>query len=174
MDCAMRFVVWNFNMTLHRRLDALASLRPDVAVICECADPKIVRKKSKGGLPDSVGWVGEKKNKGIAVIGMGPWRVRLDEAYDSSIRHVVPVHVGGPLPFRLLAVWAFHRSGDYDEVGRGPLARRLARYARFCHHPALFVAGDFNNNAIWYNPKNLAHSHAADVAELETRGVFSS
>lgn len=170
----MRLVIWNCNMALHRKLDALASLRPDVAVICECANPEIVRAKSESRLSDSVVWVGENKNKGIAVFGLGPWRVRLDNAYDPSIRYVVPVHVDGPTPFRMLAVWAFNRRGHLDEMGRGPLMRGLRRYGRFCEHPALVVGGDFNNNAIWCNPKNPAHSHSADVAELEKRGVFSA
>lgn len=172
--CAMRLVVWNCNMALHKKLDALAGLRPDVAIISECANPEIVRLKSKGRLPESFVWVGANKDKGIAVIGMGPWRVRLDEAYDPSIRHVVPVHVEGPRPFRLLAVWAFNRGDNYDETGRGPLARGLKRYEGFCKQSPLVVAGDFNNNAIWSKPNNPTHGHMIDVANLAGRGLFSA
>ncbi len=173
-DGAMRLVVWNCNMALHKKLDALASLRPDVAVICECANPEIVRLKSKGVLPESVVWVGESKNKGVAVISLGPWRVRLDEAYDPAIRHVAPVHVDGPMPFRLLAVWAFNRGDDYDETGRGPLARALSRYESFCKQSPLVVAGDFNNNVIWSNPNNPTRGHMVDVANLVGCGLFSA
>ncbi len=170
----LRLAVWNCNMALHKKLDALASLCADVAVICECAKPEIVRLKSKGRLPESVVWVGDNKDKGIAVIGIGPWRTRIDEAYDSSIRHLVPVHVDGPTPFSLLAVWAFSCGQNYDEIGRGPLARALTRYEDFCKQSPLVVAGDFNNNAIWSKPGNKTHSHAADVAKLEKGGVFSA
>ena len=171
---SLRLVVWNCNMALHNKLDALAGLHLDVAVICECANPEIVRAKSKGRLPESVVWTGENTNKGIAVIGNGLWRVRLDESYDSSIRHVVPVHVDGPRPFRLLAVWAFNRGDNYDDMGRGPLARALRRYEGFCRQSPLVVAGDFNNNAIWSEPGNQTHSHAVDVAALAKCGVFSA
>ena len=33
----MRLVAWNCNMALQRKFDAVLSLRPDVAVIAECA-----------------------------------------------------------------------------------------------------------------------------------------
>ena len=35
----MRLVAWNCAMALHRKFEALLSLRPDVAVIAECAEP---------------------------------------------------------------------------------------------------------------------------------------
>jgi exodeoxyribonuclease-3 len=161
-------------MALHDKLDAMASLHPDVAVICECAKPETIRAKSQGRLPESVVWVGENEHKGLAVIGMGPWRVRLDESYDPSIRHVVPVHVDGPTPFRLLAVWAFSGRANLDEMGRGPLALAMTRYEGFCKQAPLVVAGDFNNNAIWNNPKNPTHGHLKDVASLAGFGLFSA
>jgi len=170
----VRLVVWNCNMALHKKLDALTGLRPDVAIVCECANPEIVRLKSKGRLPDSAVWVGKNPQKGLAVIGMGPWRVRLDEGWDPSIRHVAPVHVDGPRPFRLLAVWAFNRGDNYDESGRGPLARGLARFENFGDGAPLVVAGDFNNNAIWSNPKKPTHGHLVDVATLASCGLFSA
>ena len=35
----MRLVVWNCAMALHRKIDALMALRPDLAVIPEAAEP---------------------------------------------------------------------------------------------------------------------------------------
>ncbi len=35
----MRLVAWNCAMALHRKFEALLRLRPDVAVIAECAEP---------------------------------------------------------------------------------------------------------------------------------------
>ena len=42
----MRLVAWNCNMALHRKVDALRALRPDVAVISECATPAILAERS--------------------------------------------------------------------------------------------------------------------------------
>ena len=36
----MRIVAWNCNRALHRKIDALMTLRPDVAVISEAAKPE--------------------------------------------------------------------------------------------------------------------------------------
>jgi len=33
----MRLLIWNCAMALHRKFDAMLRLRPDVAVVCECA-----------------------------------------------------------------------------------------------------------------------------------------
>lgn len=106
-------------------------------------------------------------------MGVRPWSVRLDESYDPSIRHIAPVHVDGPQPFRLLAVWAFNRGDNFDEAGRGPLARGFERYQEFCRGGPLVVAGDFNNNVCWDGAAAPANRHSAIVATLEQWGLFS-
>ena len=42
----MRLVTWNCNMALHRKLEALRSLEPDVAILSECARPDIVAERA--------------------------------------------------------------------------------------------------------------------------------
>lgn len=42
---AMRLVVWNCNMALPRKWDALMALRPNIAVISECANPEVLAEK---------------------------------------------------------------------------------------------------------------------------------
>ena len=36
----MRLATWNCNMALHRKFDAMLRLAPDIAIICECAEPR--------------------------------------------------------------------------------------------------------------------------------------
>ena len=76
----MRLVTWNCNMALHRKLEALRSLAPDVAVLCECARPDIVAERA--GLAslgaDSV-WIGTNDHKGLAVLGFNGYRGFLTE-----------------------------------------------------------------------------------------------
>src|SRR5262245_9106957 len=36
----MRLATWNCSMALHRKFDAMLGLQPDIAIICECAEPK--------------------------------------------------------------------------------------------------------------------------------------
>ena len=35
----MRLIAWNCNMAFHRKVEPLLALRPDIAVISECAEP---------------------------------------------------------------------------------------------------------------------------------------
>src|ERR1700730_12123881 len=99
----MRLVTWNYSMALHRKFDAMLRLRPDIAVICECAEPK--RLQALAGSID-VGhdtvWIGDNRNKGLAVFAFNGYAVRLAEPFHSNLRHVAPVHVTGPIECNLL------------------------------------------------------------------------
>jgi len=65
----MRLVAWNCNMALHRKVDALLALRPDIAVISECAEPIRLRTRSAHDwLENEPVWVGDNPSKGLAVI----------------------------------------------------------------------------------------------------------
>jgi hypothetical protein len=35
----MRIVIWNCNIAVHRKVAPLLALKPDIAVVCECAEP---------------------------------------------------------------------------------------------------------------------------------------
>ena len=78
----MRLIAWNCNMALHRKLDALMQLRPDVAVVCECAAPERLRDRVElSGLTGEPVWIGRNPNKGLAVFGFNGHRVRLAEPF---------------------------------------------------------------------------------------------
>jgi hypothetical protein len=42
----VRVVAWNCNMALDRKVDALLALQPDIAIVCECAEPERLRSKA--------------------------------------------------------------------------------------------------------------------------------
>ena len=54
----MRLVTWNCNMVFDRKYQALERLRPDIAVIPECANPDILRRKAPLFKPSDMhnGW----------------------------------------------------------------------------------------------------------------------
>ena len=172
----MRLVTWNCNMALHRKLEALRSLEPDVAVVSECARPDIVVERA--GLAslgaDSV-WIGANDHKGLAVLGFNGYRVALDERYKASHRYVAPVRVSGRRRFNLLAVWAQNFSAGITRKRQpGPLRLALRRYRGFLTEVPSVVAGDFNNNLIWDKPGWLMNfSHTVDVlAGLGLNSVY--
>ena len=133
----MRLVAWNCNMALDRKFAALRSLRPDVAVISECACPEILGERLRPKLNLArrgvdIAWVGRNPHKGLAVLGFKGHRVRLLPDHDPSLDFIAPVRVGGPAAFNLLAVWAQNFSGGNTRKDQpGPLNLALARYRAF-------------------------------------------
>jgi exodeoxyribonuclease-3 len=177
----MRLVAWNCNMALPRKLAALRSLRPDVAVISECAEPERLARKIK---PRRLGadpvWIGDNPDKGLAVLARKGYRLSLAEDYDPSLRFIAPIRVEGPAAFNLLAVWAQNFSGGVTRKDQpGPLRLGLDRYRRFLTDGPAVVAGDLNNNIFWDKPGwPINHADAVDIladyglvsAYHETRG----
>lgn len=172
----MRLVTWNCNMAMHRKLEALRSLAPDIAVLCECARPDIVAERA--GLADlgaeSV-WIGANHHKGLAVLGFNRYRVALDPRYRALHRYVAPVQVSGRRRFNLLAVWAQNFSAGITRKRQpGPLRLALRRYYEFLSEEPSVAAGDFNNNLIWDKPGWLMNfSHTVEVlAGLRLASVY--
>jgi len=171
----MRLVAWNCAMAFHRKFEALLALRPDVAVIAECAEPaRLAERLDLSGLAGSLVWVGENPNKGLAVFGFNGHRVSLAPIHRPRLRFLAPVTVEGAASFNLLAVWAQNFSGGIRRKRQhGPLRLGLLRYREFLASGPSVIAGDFNNNIIWDRPGwRMNHAHA--VARLAAGGLVSA
>jgi exodeoxyribonuclease III len=171
----MRLVAWNCAMALHRKFAALMSLRPDLAVIGECAAPDLLAERlDLSTLSCPPVWVGENGHKGLAVFAFNGWRARLAPIHNPCHRFLAPVQVEGPVAFNLLAVWAQNFSGGIKRKRQpGPLALGLARYRGFLAGAPSIVAGDFNNNVIWDRP-GWRINHANTIARLDELGLVSA
>jgi exodeoxyribonuclease III len=171
----MRLVAWNCNMALHRKLDALRRLAPDIAVVSECACPE--RLRALAALDDITGdpiWIGDNPNKGLAVLAFNGYRLSLAREFHPTLRHLAPVHITGPAACNLLAVWAQNVSGgNVRKRQAGPLRRGLKKYKSFLSDGPAIVAGDFNNNVIWHKPGYWIN-HGISVAILESYGLVSA
>ena len=56
-------------MALHRKFEALLSLKPDVAVISECAEPaRLAARLDLSDLASPAVWIGRNPQKGLAVL----------------------------------------------------------------------------------------------------------
>ncbi|MEM9775448.1 MAG: hypothetical protein AAF902_12780 [Chloroflexota bacterium] len=145
-------------MAMHRKLDALVALQPDIAVLSECARPEIVRSKCAEWATyfesdNGIVWIGSNKHKGVAVLPFNQFKVELDQSYDPALRFIAPVTVTGPIDFNLLAIWAMHANdGIRKKAIAGPLRDSLDVYAEFLHAKPSIAAGDFNNNVFWDRP----------------------
>jgi exodeoxyribonuclease III len=166
----MRIVAWNCNMALDRKVERLLALRPDIAVVSECAEPE--RLRALGGARWIEGepvWIGRNPHKGLAVFAFNGYSARLASHYHAPLRYVAPVHVAGPMPCNLLAVWAQNASaGGIRKYQLGPLRRSLSRYKAFLSEDAAIVAGDLNSNSIWDKPGwRINHSTKVKILEEE-------
>ena len=154
-DCAgMRIVAWNCNMALDRKVDGLLDLAPDIAIVCECAEPERLRSRSRSSwMQGEPVWIGRNPHKGLAVFAFNGYAVRLAESYHPALRYIAPVHIGGPTECNLLAVWAQNASaGGIRKHQLGPLRRALSRYKGFLGERPAVIAGDLNSNTIWDKP----------------------
>ena len=124
-------------MALERKAQGLLALRPDIAVISECAEPERLRSRGASWMESEPVWIGRNPHKGLAVFGFNGHAVRLAEPYLASLHYIAPVHVDGPTECNLLAVWAQNASaGGIRKHQLGPLRRAMSRYKEFLSHPA--------------------------------------
>ena len=171
----MRLVAWNCNMAFHRKVDALLSLKPDIAVVSECAAPgRLRRPAEQDWMENDPVWIGRSEAKGLAIFTFNGYRARLSPDYWPNLRYIAPVHIQGPMRFNLLAVWAQNASGGIMRKHQlGPLRRALSRYRSFLEEAPVVLAGDFNSNAIWDKP-GWRINHMTMVELLSKRDLVSA
>ncbi len=161
-------------MALDRKVDALLALKPDIAIVCECAEPERLRSKASW-MQGAPVWIGRNPHKGLAVFAFNGYAVRLADSYYSSLRYIAPVHVDGPTRCNLLAVWAQNASaGGIRKHQLGPLRRGLSRYRSVLGERPAVIAGDLNSNTIWDKPGwRINHSTKVRILE-ESFGLVSA
>ena len=91
----MRIVVWNCAMSLHTKWERLLGLRPDIAIIAECAEPSILWSKLKCKPACDVQWVGDNPNKGLGIFAFPGFSLERDDRYNSRFKQFLPVNVSG-------------------------------------------------------------------------------
>lgn len=160
-------------MRLHDKVGALLDLRPDVAVLPECACPEVLLRRSPEIAASDFAWTGPNPAKGLAVVAFGPWRVTVEAGHNSKAATAAPLHVSGPARLRLLAVWALpswaHRQWDRAPE---PVASVVERSLAFLAHPPAVIAGDFHQALVRRSRGGLVPSRLA--RRLEELGFESA
>ncbi len=136
-------------MRLHDKVGRLRALRPDVAIVPECACPEVLLRRAPDLEARDFAWDGAIPRKGLAVLAFGPFGLEIDRAHRPRSGTTLPVRVTGPVSFRLVAVWDLpgwgHRPwGPPPE----PLPDGLERLSGFLASPPAIVAGDFNKSLL--------------------------
>jgi exodeoxyribonuclease-3 len=160
-------------MALHRKYERLLTLRPDIAVISECASAELIAQKTASFKPSSSIWIGDNCNKGLGVFTFGPFKAMLSPIYQKHFPYIAPVQIDGPTRFNLLAVWACHAKRNSYEGKLGPLRRAISAYQAFLERGPTVVVGDFNDNVQWDKPMKI-NKHSTNVSELAALGLQSA
>jgi hypothetical protein len=139
----LRIVSWNCNMALYQKFDRLRMLRPDIAVIQECANPE--RDAARGWQPacSDREWIGSNPDKGLGVFTFGGLRIRRDKGYAGRFSLYLPVQIDGRCRLNLLGVWMADARRIPADTTNDPLSA-VSYYRRFLSAAPSVVAGDFN------------------------------
>jgi hypothetical protein len=165
----LRFIIWNCSMALHKKTEPLMSLRPDIALIAECANPDYVLKKAPQFKFTDAVWIGHSPHRGLGVFSFGAYLTVASTTYDPQFKMFLPLKIFGPHNLNVLAVWAYNYKSRHPAYRNGaPTRAALKHYRHFITAGPTIVAGDFNNSVIWDLPgkdgnfSNLVNDMQAD------------
>ena len=168
----MRLITWNCQGAFRKKAQQISGLQPTIAVIQECESPLKLRFQGDIRYPEDFLWQGNNPDKGVGVFAYGDLRLTLDERYDPSIHHCIPVCVRGEYELNLLAIWAMgHKEKARSYIGQVYYA--VQRYADFIRERPTILVGDFNSNAIWDRERKVSN-HSGVVKALATANIASA
>ena len=148
---SIRLVTWNCCRGAYdAKLKHLAPLRPDVAVLQECARPPEVG--------PAAAWFGANPRQGVAVLARPPFTL-IPESAREGTRSMFAVRVSGPLAFTVVAVWAQPEPGYSEALRRG-----VEAYRDLLAEGPCVLLGDFNSSVAW----DAKHGRG-DHRDLEAR-----
>lgn len=173
----MRIVAWNCNGGLHSKFAALLALKPDIAIIAECADPeKLADKCELPAFSAPPIWTGRDRNKGLGVFFFGAASGWCDASaangVPANLRWAIPVRVESPRRFNLLAMWALNKK--WRKTLPADLRLALDHFGAFLSGGEAVLAGDLNNNATWDKGAGWVNNHADADRDLARLGLVSA
>lgn len=128
-------------MGLRLKFDRLLTLRPDVAIVQECADPAGVN----GWRPDCAAydWIGFNPDKGLGIFTFGDLALTRHPSYSDAYALYLPVTISGGCRFNLLGLWAADPRKIPAGATNDPFSA-LHYYRPILAAGPTVVAGDFN------------------------------
>jgi exonuclease III len=167
----MKLVTWNCQGAFRKKANHLATFAPDLAAIQECECPSKLRMAATAPQHTDLLWQGDNLDKGVGLFAYSNLRYTLDERYDPTIRHCIPVRVSGDLDLHVLAVWAMgHQQKARSYVGQ--LYQAVQTYGDFIRQRETVILGDWNSNAIWDHERAVSN-HTAVIKLLAEVGLIS-
>lgn len=157
-------------MAFRKKYEQILPYEPDLLIVPECEHPD----RFKNKFYDNVLWIGDNKNKGLAVFSFNGFEIIIHESYCESYRYILPVKVLKNREINLIAVWSQNNNEDPRRRYIGEVWQSLNYYKDMFRFPTI-IAGDFNWNVIWDEyPKYPLHGTLTDVIKLLNRFEISS
>lgn len=151
-------------MAAHKKAALLQQLKPDIAIVPECASPEVIVSKCPDFTFTDALWWERSRHKGLGVFSFGDLRLTRSPHFDPRFEVFLPIEVTGRSRFNLLAVWAL----NFRVTSGVTMLDALRFYRRFLASADAVVAGDFNNSVFWDRPGKSTNFSgiAAALAEL--------
>ncbi len=163
----MRILVWNCKMGFAQKRRFVRYFCPDIAVIPECSRGSIESPEGDGF--DCL-WFGENPKKGLGVLVAKPWRIL--DFREPQNTWIVPIWIGGPSDFLLLAVWTTRIKGSEKRSYIGQACEAMTGNPEWFDGKPVVMCGDFNSNVIWDSGRTNNHSYL--VQFLAERKIVSA
>ncbi|CAN5371031.1 endonuclease/exonuclease/phosphatase family protein [soil metagenome] len=166
----LRLVTWNCKGAFPRKHAAIAALNPDVLVVPEAGRLDALDRVAGHRAVHDIRWIGDNERKGLAVISYGDVTLTTHPSYDPSLRWILPLEVGGPVPYTLFAVWMMpHVTSRFYAQS---LFEACDTYRDLLEAPRVAMAGDFNNNVSFDRPRH-PWSYARLLERFDALGLRS-
>ena len=110
-------------MAYRKKAESILKYCPDLVVVPEC---EYFKEETAKNL-----WLGDNQKKGVGVFSYSDLELELNERYNPSFRHVIPINVIGPNKFNLIAIWAMNDSDDVRKRYIGQVYSALNYYRGF-------------------------------------------
>lgn len=167
----MRIATWNCNGAFRKKFEHISDLNADIYIIQECENPIDAKDKKYQEWAENYIWIGDNKNKGLAVFARPEIKLEklewANQFNDHTVKHFLPCKINDS--FNLLAVWT-HRnnSPNFGYIGQ------LWKYLQINKDKlnTSIIAGDFNSNTIW-DEWDRWWNHSDVVNELNELGIES-
>jgi len=166
----MRLITWNCQGALHRKHPRVASLRPDILVVPECAEMTDISVELGADPIRTFIWKGDNPNKGIGIVSYGDYSLNLHYAYDPRFRLIIPLEVAGPESFVLVAVWMLRCQDTRSYVEH--LLRAYEYYRTIFRGRTVIWAGDFNAS-VRFDPELRQFKFADFISMAEADQIQS-
>lgn len=160
-------------MAFRKKAEFILNQKPDILIVPECEHPDKFKFTRDLPIPSDVYWIGENKNKGLAVFSFSDYKFELFNNYNPDFKNIIPLKVSNfNSHFVLFAIWA-NNPKDTDGAYITQVWKAIHYYDNLLSDKRTILIGDFNSNTIWDKPWREGN-HSTVVEKLKSKNILST